>query len=291
MRVYYPTFYDKFNCRASRCAHSCCRGWEIDIDEETAKKYLGFPPPLGERLRDAIAFDGETYSFRLTGDGRCPFLNGAGLCDIIAERGKDALCEICREHPRFYAFIGDSELRGLGLSCEEATALLLGEKTLRFTDGENEYDLPALIEKVAGKRMPRKATFSPPSHPETLRAVLELFSKTEPIDEMWTREIDELRRAFSTTVRAVRSFAPICERAAYERIFQYILYRQLDRIGETSLPRLTRYAAVSACFIFILDACGRGTAQAARRFSEQIEYSAENTQIIINGILGNTAQI
>ena len=284
MAAYYPTFYDRFKCRAADCRHSCCRGWEIDIDEETAKKYLGFPPSLGERLAQAIVSDGDTYSFRLTEDGRCPFLNGAGLCDIITEFGEDALCDICREHPRFYEFIGENELRGLGLSCEAATALLLGEKELRFTDGTNEYDLASLIRNVTGKRLPRRAAFSPPAHPETMRAVLDLFSQTEPIDERWSEELAALRRNISSTVRAARNYRRICDRAAYNRVFQYILYRQLERINDAPLRRLARYAAVCTCFVFLLDACGAGTAGAARRFSEQIEYSTENVDIILDGI-------
>ena len=31
----YPNYYDKFKCIANRCKHSCCIGWEIDIDEDT----------------------------------------------------------------------------------------------------------------------------------------------------------------------------------------------------------------------------------------------------------------
>ena len=30
-----PDFYDRFRCRAAACRHSCCKGWEIDIDENT----------------------------------------------------------------------------------------------------------------------------------------------------------------------------------------------------------------------------------------------------------------
>ena len=29
MSVWYPSFYPAFRCRAERCRHSCCRGWEI----------------------------------------------------------------------------------------------------------------------------------------------------------------------------------------------------------------------------------------------------------------------
>ena len=39
MHTVIPSFYPDFQCRASRCRHSCCKGWEIDIDEDTAEKY------------------------------------------------------------------------------------------------------------------------------------------------------------------------------------------------------------------------------------------------------------
>ena len=30
-----PDFYDDFHCLASACRHSCCVGWEIDVDAES----------------------------------------------------------------------------------------------------------------------------------------------------------------------------------------------------------------------------------------------------------------
>jgi lysine-N-methylase len=60
-----PAFYDEFFCIAGECKHSCCMGWEIDIDDVTAAKYLKEKSPFGEKLRENIEF-GETASFRLT---------------------------------------------------------------------------------------------------------------------------------------------------------------------------------------------------------------------------------
>mgnify|MGYP006874698003 CR=1 FL=1 len=34
----YPDYYKEFKCIAGECRHSCCIGWEIDIDEETYKR-------------------------------------------------------------------------------------------------------------------------------------------------------------------------------------------------------------------------------------------------------------
>ena len=39
MKLYAPSYYKKFKCIADKCEHSCCIGWEIDIDEETLEKY------------------------------------------------------------------------------------------------------------------------------------------------------------------------------------------------------------------------------------------------------------
>ena len=30
-----PDFYDDFHCLAAACRHSCCVGWEIDVDEDS----------------------------------------------------------------------------------------------------------------------------------------------------------------------------------------------------------------------------------------------------------------
>ena len=284
MKTIYPTVYKDFHCRAAACDHSCCKGWEIDIDPGTARRYLDAPPPLGDRLRGAIAFDGETYSFRLTEDGRCPFLNKSGLCDIITEWGEDALCDICREHPRFYGTVGDYELQGLGLACEEAVSLLLNAKELRFTDGKNDCTLPALATETTGETLFYDPSFHPDCDPASVRFILALFGDTEPIDEMWLPGLNALTEKLPETAGKAREYQKTYDRALYDRIYQYILYRQLERAEYTKLQLLERYAAVCATYVFIADACGAGTAEAVRRFSEQIEYSTENVDIIIDGI-------
>lgn len=30
-----PDFYPAFHCIASACRHSCCVGWEVDVDQDT----------------------------------------------------------------------------------------------------------------------------------------------------------------------------------------------------------------------------------------------------------------
>ena len=39
MKLFAPKYYGSFKCIADKCEHSCCIGWEIDIDDTTLKKY------------------------------------------------------------------------------------------------------------------------------------------------------------------------------------------------------------------------------------------------------------
>ncbi|WP_037293621.1 flagellin lysine-N-methylase, partial [Ruminococcus flavefaciens] len=86
-----PTYCRDFRCIAGECKDSCCKGWEIDIDAETAEYYSRVDGEFGERLRSSI----KNGSFVLTEDERCPFLNREGLCDIYTELGEENLCRIC----------------------------------------------------------------------------------------------------------------------------------------------------------------------------------------------------
>jgi lysine-N-methylase len=133
MRQVYPEYYKNFKCTASACRHTCCRGWEIDIDAGTAEKYAEAPGEFGRRLRENISNEGGPH-FILAGEERCPFLNGENLCDVILTLGEEALCGICTDHPRFRTFLSDRTETGLGLCCEEAARLLLTEnKPVRLT--------------------------------------------------------------------------------------------------------------------------------------------------------------
>lgn len=124
MQWFAPAYYPEFTCTAGACRHNCCVGWEIDIDDETLALYKTIDGPLGERLKTGISME-DTPHFVLTNDGRCPFLNGENLCDLICGLGEDALCQICADHPRFRNDWPDRTELGLGLCCEAAGQLIL----------------------------------------------------------------------------------------------------------------------------------------------------------------------
>ena len=138
MKLYAPAYYKRFRCIADRCEHSCCIGWEIDVDKETLKKYQKLESPYASIIRDSIAME-DTPHFRLGECDRCPHLDGRGLCKIILNEGEDCLCDICREHPRFYNFTDVAEV-GLGMSCPEAARLLLSSPDYATFEEIGEVD-------------------------------------------------------------------------------------------------------------------------------------------------------
>ena len=123
MKLFAPTYYKTFRCIADACEHSCCIGWEIDIDEQTLKKYKQLKDGYGPAVLESISFEG-TPHFRLCEGDRCPHLDERGLCKIILGVGEEYLSHICREHPRFYNFTSVAEV-GVGMSCPEAARLIL----------------------------------------------------------------------------------------------------------------------------------------------------------------------
>ena len=135
MKTIMPTYCKSFRCIADRCRDNCCIGWEIDVDAHTAEYYKTVPGFFGEKLRDNIE-EGEEPCFRLCGE-RCPFLNENNLCEIIINLGEDKLCQICRDHPRYFEWYSDRKEGGIGLCCEEAARIIVTSKEKFST-----YEIP-----------------------------------------------------------------------------------------------------------------------------------------------------
>lgn len=137
MRVRVPDYFDRFHCLAGACPHSCCVGWEVVVDEETARRYAAVPGPLRERLRSELKVDEEgDFCFPLHG-GRCPFLDEENLCEIHRCLGQEATSLTCQEHPRFAEEYGPFREISLSASCPAANALLLeSREPLKFLERE-----------------------------------------------------------------------------------------------------------------------------------------------------------
>lgn len=150
MLITKPDYYDRFRCIAADCPDSCCKEWDVQVDDASAQMYRSLPGPLGDRLREVLSTeDGQTVMTIV--DRRCPMWREDGLCRIQAELGEEALCKTCREFPRLTHDYGDFKELQLELSCPEAAKYILSRnrptlmtfQTDEIADGE--YDEEAMI--------------------------------------------------------------------------------------------------------------------------------------------------
>ena len=64
------------------------------------------------------------------------------------------------------------------------------------------------------------------------------------------------------------------------KVYQYILYRQIDMLAEYSLDTLIRYAFDATLFIALLTHQFGDLPEQIRRWSEQIEYDEDNVAFL-----------
>ncbi len=274
-----PDFYDRFRCRAAACRHSCCKGWEIDIDENTLDLYRSLSGSWREKMDAAIICDESGAHFRLTEDERCPFLKQDGLCELICALGEDALCDICALHPRFYELTGPYELAGLGLSCEAVCELLLadeGELTLRCEETGEKITLSSLLKTLGWEAGEDALRFTPTAD---LDGMLLRLEQTEAIDAAWTEELRALCKAVKTGPQPNIPTGP-----RYDRMLQYILYRSIEHTETAGWQTVLDYAAEGVSFAALQDALYGADPEHLRRWSEQIEYSTENVDHLLRAL-------
>lgn len=310
-----PCYYDNFTCKADKCTDNCCIGWEICIDKYTADFYHGVGGDFGKRLRENIQ-SGDEPSFILKGE-RCPFLNKNNLCDIIISLGENALCQICRDHPRWFEWYGNEKEGGIGLSCEEGARLILTEDSFDSyfeseTDEEPDEDfdenayrfLLSVRESVfdilcddlafeakadlildlcseADARLSdcEKASPLPFSFEKELAKALPILEKTEPIDEKWTAAAEKLK-ADTPSTEVNKD-----EEKYLTRLFAYFVWRYfLTAVFDYRVTEKIRFALFSVTVILALYRSGADRSfdallKNAVLYSKQMEYSSENLDV------------
>ena len=260
----YPTIYHEFQCKADQCENTCCQLWTIDIDEPTAERYHSMTGSLGESLRQAITVDDEGSHFIFSkAQPMCPLLNEKGLCKVVLELGEEGLCNTCHMHPRFYKYIEDLELCGVGLSCEASVELLARQEPmdlLLFTieDDHNEFNseerltLHNVFELLAFDLDPNLFQYTPKPSKQSFKELLDLYKQTEPIDENWTAQVNTLSSKLDQLITSVQTCIQHEDMSLFNKVYQYILYRQIDMLSDYSLESILAYAKDGTDYILIV---------------------------------------
>ena len=260
--VYWPNYYKDFRCKADKCAHTCCAGWVIGIDDDSLSRFLK-DAEVKTRIRDGC--------FILREDGRCPFLRDDNLCDMILKHGDDYLCDICREHPRFYNEIGDHIEAGIGLVCEEACRLVLGSDepfTLAAEDGST-MELPDYVKNIydGSKTLSEKLTLISKARRADSGLRAQIFAGMEVMEQSW---IEQLVKIIGEPVSFEDEDKVISEHEKELTNFAaYLLYRY-EGAG--------RFASEATYLLadLIFKCCD--LYDAARLFSGEVEYSDINIE-------------
>lgn len=123
----YLDFLMEFQCIGSECLNTCCNGWDIRLDKDTAEYYEQLEGTFGDFLRQHVMRDEKTNditAIRLEEGKICPFLNEEGLCRIQIECGSEHLGSICQNYPRYERGSENISLLGVVTSCDAVLDIL-----------------------------------------------------------------------------------------------------------------------------------------------------------------------
>ena len=307
-----PSYFDAFSCIASNCPDSCCKEWDVQVDEISAEYYRSLPGALGDDLRRLLKEeDGETVMTIV--DGRCPMWRQDGLCRIQAELGEAALCKTCREFPRLTHDYGNFIERGLELSCPEAARIILSFPAAapiieELPGGEAEYDTDAMevllrtrervLEILADTGRPvnealalallygyqaqaeldgaEEQSFDPNSALESVRE----FVKVPEINEI-SDFFAGLEILTDTRAERLKHPAPGPWDERFRNLARYFLERYwLQAVSDYDLYCRVKYCIASCILIRNL---GGDLPATAQLYSKEIENNIDNVEAILDG--------
>ena len=313
MKIIKPSYFDTFRCIAGACTDSCCKEWDVQVDDHAADFYLQLPGELGDRLRQVLKEeDGEMVMTIV--DGRCPMWREDGLCRIQAALGHDALCKTCREFPRLTHDFGNFQELGLELSCPEAARFILRNPDFSYIEAEfdggeaPEYDQEAMEDLLRSRQIARKILADSQRPVNEVLALLLMYGY-QAQGELDGEEI--LPFDPEATLEAARNFAengdaqlildffkdleilsadwaarleapvPATWSRAHLTLARYFVDRYwLQAVADYDLVSRVKLAVISCLTIRQL---GGNLEETAQRYSKEIENDVDNIDAILDG--------
>ena len=319
MLITKPYYFDAFRCIAGACPDSCCKEWDVQVDDTSAAYYRSLSGSLGDRLREVLSdADGETVMTII--DGRCPMWRTDGLCRIQAELGEAALCKTCREFPRLTHDYGDFIERGLELSCPEAAGMILDAGparpvTVEVPGGtEPEYDRESMsilkstretmLEILSDNARPVEETLvlalfygmqaqseldgedSYPFDPEAAMADGRAFAKAGDWAAV-TGFFLELELLTPEWEALLRSPTPGSWSGQHLAMARYLVERYwLQAVSDYDLYSRVKFIVIACLLVRHL---GGNSYRTAQLFSKEIENDADNVEAILDGAYAHPA--
>ena len=301
MKEYILNYYPQFKCIASKCKHTCCAGWEMNIDSQTLAVYKKEKSSFATTLNKGINF--KKSKFKVDKQKRCAFLNKQGLCEIILNLGEQSLCQVCRDHPRFRSFFSDRIETGLGFCCEEATRQILlfegkidavpvsdngASDSLDYNENnilqfrESALNILQNRDLDINQRVDNLLKLCKVNVCEKhFTKIVKAFLRTERLDKGWTKRLKAMTKTpFNKTIPSQLSHYT-------EQFLANSFYRNLSYAEDTMWVRARAITCIFAWWIIqgiianeqddnvsLLELC----TTVIRTYSAEIEYSEDNLE-------------
>ena len=299
MKHIYPTYYKKFKCIANECPDSCCKDWDVVVDEESESFYNSVNTEFGEKIRSLTVTDNDGDRIFVSQNGKCPFWNKDMLCDIYINLGEEHLCETCKNFPRITQDYTDFVEHTLSLACPEGARLILEEENDysefdNFIYNESDKLMDFLLKaraKTSKIFKDRKLSFaqrlkealrynrdiqnsldeiSEPESVSDLSYIFELHNKLEIMSNEWKEILASASKNEPDTNHDVE----------FERLALYYIYRYyLNAIDSYNVLSTIKRIA---CAYIVLSRCEleRDCTRLMQLYSKEVEHSYENSEML-----------
>lgn len=269
MEKTYQNIYKNFACVSSACKDSCCKKWEVAVDEKTICLYSR-TEKLSE-ITENLSRSDSGMIFKNT-NGNCPFLNKDELCRIILKAGEEYIPETCRFYPRFMRSFGMRREYGLTLSCPEVTRMFLENDFKLITQSDSEEPDITDIDAESYFRLSaeRNARLKSPEI-KIINHDMSFFNELEYLTSFIP---DILNKTDGKTLRHAPDEVLL-------KIYRYYTYKYfMDALGNENY---TRFAGFNTAAVkYLIEISQKPIADIIQRYSRETEHSALNIGTILS---------
>ena len=303
MEHFYPKYYHNFKCIAADCPDSCCKGWDVVVDEESERYYSSIDGKIADKIKKVTVTDEDGDRIFALNEGKCPFWNNDKLCDIYISLGKEHLCKTCRNFPRITQDYGSFVEHSLSLACPEAARLILESdksyesfcKVRESTDAEYDIELMTLLLETRQNTINILQENHKPFISRLVEAIeyntkiqnaidgtsdnykatsdfgfiADVFMGLDYVDSEWKHAVEEINISPKNTHNEL-----------FEKIAEYYVYRYYLNAISSGYVLSTLKRIVCAYLIINSISEKYDFSAAVQQYSKEVEHSYENEEAL-----------
>lgn len=132
MYIIRPVYYPQFTCLASDCPDTCCKGWIIEVDPDTRKRWQKAGISDSYLAVTSMRSKETHYQIQMNDHLHCPLLTSDGLCSLVLTHGDSMIPRICQDYPRQETALGTILQKTLSVRCAPVLDLLWSSSAFQY---------------------------------------------------------------------------------------------------------------------------------------------------------------